>query len=79
MSALKKSTVRFRSYDPVETPRLPLQEARKQIGASLAVIAHLLSPERKHALVHNARCAFIAGVAMATGKLVLLLQEGHVK
>jgi hypothetical protein len=79
MSALKKSTIRFRSYDPIETPRLALQEARKQIGASLAVVAHLLSPERKHALVHNARCAFIAGVAMATGKLVLLLQEGHVK
>ncbi len=79
MSALKKSTVRFRSYDPIETPRLALQEARKQIGASLAVVAHLLSPERKDALVHNARCAFVAGIAMATGKLVLLLQEGHVR
>jgi hypothetical protein len=79
MSALKKSTVRFRSYDPLETPRLALQEARKQIGSSLAVVAHLLSPERKDALVHNARCAFVAGIAMATGKLVLLLQEGRVK
>ena len=47
MSALKKSTVRFRSYDPIETPRLALQEARKQIGSSLAVVAHLLSPERR--------------------------------
>ena len=79
MSALKKSTVRFRSYDPIETPRLALQEARRQIGASLAVVAHLLSPERKDALVHNARCAFVAGIAMATGKLVLLLQEGHAR
>ena len=79
MSALKKSTVRFRSYDAMETPRLALQEARKQVGSSLAVVAHLLNPERKDALVHNARCAFIAGIAMATGKLVLLLQEGHVR
>jgi hypothetical protein len=79
MSSLKKSTIRFRSYDATETPRLSLQEARRQVGSSLAVVAHLLSPNRQGALVHNARCALVSGIAMATGKIVLLLQEEHVQ
>ena len=65
-------------YDVIETPRLPLQEARRQVEASLAVVAHLLSPTRQGAMVHNARCALLAGIAMASGKAVLLLQEGQV-
>ncbi len=75
MSTLKKSALRFRTFDVVETPRLSLQEARKQVGASLAVVANLLSQDRQGAQVHNARCALIAGMAMASGKTVVLLQE----
>lgn len=36
-----------------------------------------MSPQRIGALVHNARCALIAGLAVAKGKPVLLLQEEH--
>lgn len=79
MSTLKKSALRFRTHDVVETPRLSLQEARKQVASSLAVVAHLLSPDREGHLVHNARCALVAGLAMASAKIVLLLQEGHVR
>ena len=81
LSTLKKSAVRFRTYDVVETPRLSLHEARKQVEASLALVAHLLSPGRQGAIVHNARCALLAGIAMASGKAVLLVQEGagHVR
>jgi hypothetical protein len=75
MSALKKSSLRFRSYDPLEDPRLTLHEARRQVAASLGVLGYLLDPQRKGATVHNARTAFIAGIATATGKAVLLLQE----
>ncbi len=78
MSTLKKSALRFRSFDAIETPRLSLHEVRKQIVASLAVVGHLLSPQRQGALVNNARCALIAGIAMASAKTVLLLQEEHV-
>jgi len=42
----------------------------------LGVIGHLLSADRKGARVHNARCAFIAGLAFATRKDLLLVQEG---
>ena len=78
MSTLKKSALRFRTFDAVETPRLSLQEARRNVAASLGVVAHLLEKDRAGALVHNARCALIAGIAMATGKSVLLVQEGLV-
>lgn len=76
MSTLKKSALRFRTFDVLETPRLSLQEARKQTAASYGVVAYLLSPDRDGARVHNARCALVAGIGMATGKVVLLLQEG---
>ena len=79
MSVLNKSPLRFRTYDPIETPRLSLQEARRDVLCSFGVIAHLLSPDRDGARVHNARCAFVAGIAVAAGKSVLLLQEGTVR
>jgi len=77
MSALKKSGLRFRSFDPRETPRLPLHEAIKHVNMSLGVIVHLLAPERSGATVGNARCALVAGMAMAQGKRVLMVQEGE--
>ncbi|MBZ5622555.1 MAG: hypothetical protein LAQ69_28055 [Acidobacteriia bacterium] len=46
MSALKKSGLRFRSFDPRETSRLPLHEAMKQVRASLGIIVHLYSGPR---------------------------------
>jgi hypothetical protein len=76
LSALKKSSLRFRSYDPVEDPRLSLHEARRQVAASFALVAHLLAPERRGSRVHNARVALLAGLAAASQKMVLLLQEG---
>ena len=79
MSALKKSGLRFRSFDPRETPRLSLHEALKQVQASLGIIVHLVSPERNGAVVNNGRCALVAGLAMAQGKRVLMLQEGEAK
>jgi hypothetical protein len=78
MSALKKSGLRFRTFDPRETSRLSLHEALKQVYSSLGVIAHLVAPDRAGALPHNSRWAFVAGMAMATGKFVLMLQETEV-
>lgn len=76
-SVLKKCWLRFRSYDPLET-QLSLFELRKQIGSSLGLIAMLLDPNREGSMVHNARVALAAGLAMSEGKKVLLLQEGTV-
>ena len=75
MSLLKKSGLRFRTFDPRETSRLSLHEAHKEIRSSYGAIAHLVDPNRVGALAHNARCAFLAGMAMAAGKHTLMLQE----
>ena len=75
MSALKKSGLRFRSFDPRETPRLSLHEAFKQVHSSLGVVVHLVASARAGALVHNSRCALVGGMAMAAGKRLLMLQE----
>src|SRR5580704_9935702 len=44
--------------------------------SSRAVILHLLNPDILGAEVHNARCAFIAGIGMAAQKRVLMIQQG---
>ena len=79
MSALKKSGLRFRSFDPRETSRLSLHESIKQVQASLGVIVHLVAAGRDGAVVNNARSALVAGLAMAQGKHVLMLQEGEAR
>ncbi len=78
MSTLKKSNLRFRTYDPFEKPRLSLHEARRQVSASLGLVAHLLSPARRGSQAHNGLCALIAGIAMAEQKIVVMLQEEQV-
>ena len=78
MSALKKSGLRFRTFDPRETSRLSMHEAFKQVYPSYGMIAHLIDPGRVGALAHNARCAFLAGMSMAAGRFTLMLQETEV-
>ena len=75
-ATIKKSGFRFRTYDPVETPRFSLHEARRQVAASVAVVANLLDPNRSSSIVHNGQCAIVCGLAMAQQKIVVLLQEG---
>jgi hypothetical protein len=78
MSAVKKSGLRFRSFDPRESSRLSLHDSFRQATSSLGIIVHLMSPDRKDSTAHNARCAFVAGLGLATGKHVLMLQETQV-
>lgn len=78
LSSVKKSGLRFRTFDPKETSRLSLHEAFKQVCSSYGVVAHLVDPNRLGAIPHNARCAFLCGMAMATGKSTLMLQESEV-
>ncbi len=78
MSTLKKSGLFFRTFDPRETSRLSLHEAFKQVCSSYGVIAHLDDPNRRGATTHNARSAFLCGMAMANQKFTLMLQESEV-
>lgn len=75
-STLKKSRLRYRTYDPGENIRLTLNDARRQVNGSLAVVANLLDENREGARVHNALVAFIAGYGVGRERIVALLQEG---
>ena len=79
MSVIKKSRLRFRSFDAKEVARISLHAIFKQTLSSRAVLLHLIAPELRGARVHNARCAFIAGLAMSAQKRVLMLQQGTLK
>jgi hypothetical protein len=74
-SSVKKSRLKFRSYEPSEMPPLSLSEARRQVGGSVAVVANLLSSGRTGASVHNGLAALLCGMAMAEQKVVVMLQE----
>ena len=78
MASIKKSGLRFRTYDPLETTRLSMGELRRQVTGSLGIVAHLLSPHRDGAKVHNALCALACGLAMAQKKAMLMVQEENV-
>ena len=65
-------TAFVRAFDAKERYRLPLHKAAEEVGKSRAVVVHLLDSKRQEALVHNARCAFVAGLALASQKLVLM-------
>lgn len=77
MSALKKSGIKFRTYDPLETSRLSLHEARKQVAGSVGIVSNVLESHRDKALAHNAQSALIAGLGLAQQKVVSLLLEGN--
>ncbi|MGZ3470204.1 MAG: P-loop ATPase, Sll1717 family [Isosphaeraceae bacterium] len=79
MSTMAKSGLKYRTYDPEETPSLTLGDARRQVAGSFGVVAHMLSPNRRGSTSHNALCAVIGGLAMAQKKTVVLLQEERIQ
>jgi len=59
--------------DPGEEIAQPLQWYAEQTRNSLAVVAHLLSEDRVNARFHNAKAAFVSGLAYGFGKQLLML------
>jgi hypothetical protein len=76
ISKVKKSGIKFRSYDPREQARLSTLEAYQSVKKSIAVIIHLLSQSSTDYYYNNLRGAFLAGLSYGLDKIILLLQEG---
>lgn len=74
-AVVKKSHLGFRAYERTELPRLSLHEAERQVGNSLGFFSYLVDPARTDSIVHNAMSAFLAGMALARGQVVSLVQE----
>ncbi len=77
VSRIKKARLQFRSFDAEELGRLAAGEAIENVAKSHGIVLPLLSKERIDFEVHNFRAAFVAGLAMALDKILLLLQEGE--
>lgn len=78
VSRLKKiSRVPFRIFDPQETGRMSSTEAIDNVTTSTGIIIPLVPVNRQDSVVHNLRCAFIAGLSHALGKETLILQYNN--
>ncbi len=76
-SRIKKAKLGFRSFDPVEYPRLSAIEGIKNVAASYGVLVPLVPPDLADAKLHNLRAAFLAGLAHGMGKVLCILQLGE--
>lgn len=74
VSAVKASRVHFRSFDPVEVPRLSTVTVITQLTASSGIILPILADHIEDAARHNLRAAFLAGVGHGLGRQTLLLE-----
>jgi hypothetical protein len=75
-SLIKKTRIRHRSFDPAEQSRLSALEAFRNVSSSLGIVIHLIGANARDQMNNNLRGAFLAGIAWALNKPLLLLQEG---
>lgn len=77
IARIKKARLRFRAFDPEEQGRMGAGEAIDNVGESHGIVSFVLPNDRVDAEVHNARAAFVAGLALGMEKELLLLQNGE--
>ncbi|MGO8047042.1 P-loop ATPase, Sll1717 family [Rhizobium johnstonii] len=75
VSAVKASKVHFRSFDPVEVPRLSTVTVINQLTASSGIVLPILADHIEDAARHNLRAAFLAGISHGLGRQTLLLEN----
>jgi hypothetical protein len=75
VSAVKASRSHFRSFDPVETPRISVVQLVAEITSSSGVIVPFLASHVDDAERHNLRGAVAAGLALGLGRDALILTD----
>jgi hypothetical protein len=73
ISRLKKARYRYRSFIPGEDVRLSAIDAVRQVASSSGILVTIEDHAKPHALVHNIRSMFVAGLSHGMAKPVLLL------
>jgi len=68
-------SVKYRSFDPFESPRFTSAQAMAEITSSVGCIIPLLHSGITDALNHNLRGGFLAGLAQGIGITPLIIQE----
>jgi hypothetical protein len=73
IARLKKARYRYRSFIPGEDVRLSAVDAIRQVASSSGILVTIGDPTKEHALVHNIRSMFVAGLADGMDKPLLVL------
>ena len=76
ISQVKKSGLRFHSYNPQENARLAGPTAIEDVARADGIICPLLSESNEAAKLHNIRASFAAGLAVGLGKQHLIYWIG---
>ena len=71
-SRVKKARLQFRTYDPNEVGRLSGRAAIDEVAKSAAITTSYLPEVYVESQVHNTRVAFIAGLAIAMDKKLVV-------
>lgn len=77
VSAVKEAKAHYRSFDPVEVPRLATVHVISEVSASSGVLIPLLAPNIYDAPRHNLRASLLAGLSQGLGRQTLLIQQGN--
>jgi nucleoside phosphorylase len=77
LSKIKKSKIRFRSFDPTEQSRLSIFDAIQEVKKSVAVVASIYPNNLKEYKLNNLRVALLSGIAISCDKSVLTFQKGE--
>jgi len=75
VSAVKASRIHFRSFDPVEVPRLSAVAMVAQASSSSGIILPIIADHIEDSARHNLRGAFLAGLGHGLERQTLLLQQ----
>jgi hypothetical protein len=74
-SRIKKARLKYRTFNQQEHVRLSAISAIEAVSSSSGVIVPLASQAAEQADIHNIRAAFVAGLAWAMNRPLLMLQE----
>ncbi len=75
VSRVKKTRIRYRSFNPNEDVRLSATDAIRHVSESFGVMIPILDEAYEDAEVHNLRGAFVAGLALGAGIPLSLVQH----
>ena len=76
IARIKKARLEFRTFDPQEQGRLSAGDAIDGVAHSIGVVTLLLPGNRVDSQAHNFRASFVAGLAAALDRVLLVLQDG---
>lgn len=74
VSRIKKTHIRYRSFNPQEHTRLSALSAIENVASSSGVVIPIATDEMVAAEIHNIRAAFVSGLSYGLGIPTLVMQ-----